>query len=537
MVDLNSYYQVFPFKHQFFEIFTHPDPKYRQSISIRDARDKDQLRYLYQYLDELGCKSILVENEYVDHDFLDDYASYYAKCFCPYLRFCRRAHFWTIDIEKLGIEETFLKRDPEKIKTVKNSYLGFIVIRPLPNAVVGRTVLERWDAANDPRKIRCVRPYDLSIFGLPFSIKSLAFQEQDTVLAACATTALWTCFQQTAHVFHTRIRTPSEITRSATMYIQTSRPIPSHGLSSEQVCYAISNNGLVPELYKVNINTPINSLIYSYVSADIPVFLGYLFEDTGGRHAVAVCGYRIEDSICHDREVLDKELDLNLVGRRLSEIYVHDDGLGPFSRLKCESSDSPSWGGIFNRKGKENPRIFVRETDFDPNKTKTCIPDVIIVPVYHKIRLRFSDLLGVTGKLDKYLRALGINITDESNPYGIEWTIRLFDLKHLKEKLLQVHCTSDKKRAQLLLENQAKYLWACAASLYGKRMFTLIADATDIERSFYFCNVVFHIPGIRENIEESIRTKDPTLRHASAAGLPSEFTRFLTEFFLNAGDD
>lgn len=44
--------------------------------------------FFEEYFATLKAATIVVENEYVDHDYLEDFAAYYVRCFPPYERFC-----------------------------------------------------------------------------------------------------------------------------------------------------------------------------------------------------------------------------------------------------------------------------------------------------------------------------------------------------------------------------------------------------------------------------------------------------------------
>jgi len=513
-------YTLLRFPEEFYAIFY--DPNYERSISLADAKRKDQVNYICRYLRELNCQSILVEYDYVDHDYLDDYANYYAKCFGEYKRFCRRAHFWRTDVTNTPFEDIIIDQAKAKIDILKRDYLGFVVIKPLPNAVVGRTVLGTWSDDGGKRKYRAIRDYTANLYGLELSVSSLAFQEQDTVLAACATSALWCAFQMTSKLFGTCSPTPSEITRCATQYIQTTRPVPSKGLRVEQICYAISENGLAPEVQQINPDTALNSLIYAYVSAGIPLILGYEIEGTENRHAVTICGYRLESAPKFNHESRDENVEMNLIGRRISELYVHDDNIGPFSRLICDNAGD----------SQGNSRIFTRTLESRPEIKQICVPELVIAPVYHKIRIQFNDLLGAVRKINRYFKALGIDISTNSHPAGIEWEIRLFDLTSFRQKVIALPTIARDDKRSLLFSNFAKYAWTASARFSNTRIFSFVADATDIARSFYFRHFIEHIPGIRENIASIIRRCDPQLETASGAGLQSAFVAFLRKEIL-----
>jgi hypothetical protein len=166
----------------------------------------------------------------------------------------------------------------EQADFLQTHYIGFVVGRPLPEAVVGRTALKTFDADNGRRHFRATRRYVANLCGTSLYVDSLAFQEQDTVLAACATVSLWTAFHKTAELFQTEIPTPASITRSASQAIHYGRPIPSSGLQIEEMCNAIRGLQLEPELIDLRSGgmVPVPSVIYGprvrLPSADRPIF-------------------------------------------------------------------------------------------------------------------------------------------------------------------------------------------------------------------------------------------------------------------------
>src|SRR5271166_6978671 len=138
-------------------------------------------------------------------------------------------------------------------RMTKNDYLGFVVVRPLPQTVIGRSVLRTYDEDNGQRRHFPVNPvnqrYRVNLFGLRLHVDGLAYQEQDTVLAACATVSLWSAFHRTGALLGTAIPTPAVITQAATQAVHSvhyGRPILQHGLRVEEMCAAIRHNGLEP---------------------------------------------------------------------------------------------------------------------------------------------------------------------------------------------------------------------------------------------------------------------------------------------------
>ncbi len=64
-------------------------------------------------------------------------------------------------------------------KDLQDGYLGFIVVKPLPRTIIGRTCLKTYDSKGGTRHFPIVRRYPVHLFGIPLRVETLAFQEQD----------------------------------------------------------------------------------------------------------------------------------------------------------------------------------------------------------------------------------------------------------------------------------------------------------------------------------------------------------------------
>src|SRR5262249_17736969 len=89
---------------------------------------------------------------------------------------------------------------------------------PLPRTIVGRTCLKTYPH-DSRRDFPITRDYEANLFGMPLRVESLAFQEQDSVAAACATSALWSAFHGTGKQFQHPIPSPVEISKAATAHL------------------------------------------------------------------------------------------------------------------------------------------------------------------------------------------------------------------------------------------------------------------------------------------------------------------------------
>lgn len=63
------------------------------SDKMAEGISHHRVAYLNEYLEKLGAKTAIVEHQYIDRNFMDDYCGYYARCFNEYPKKCERIHF------------------------------------------------------------------------------------------------------------------------------------------------------------------------------------------------------------------------------------------------------------------------------------------------------------------------------------------------------------------------------------------------------------------------------------------------------------
>lgn len=448
-------------------------------------------QYLYGYLTAVKAESLVVEFPYTDGDFLDDYAVYYAKCYTDYHRRCKRIHFFR---GAFSVEEfrDLLTRNlsKEEIAALCEDYLGFIVARPLPEAIIGRTVLRTYDRDSGRRNYECVRPYQVNLFGLPLQIVGLAFQEQDTVLAACATCALWSAFHKVAGLFGTPIPRPAEITSQATQSGHLGRPIPQHGLQIEQICGAIRSVGLEPEVVdfrkdKQKQHAPPLSLIHGYLRMGIPVILVVDIPNHGS-HAITLTGFSTQNVRLRDKEIPGNTKIMPMVGLRIDELYGHDDQTGPHARLIVDDTAGPSCA--FRLKSSwpyQSGGPF-----FDPV--------AVVIPVYNKIRLTFLEVLGGLTPLHTVFSL----ILPESRK--VEWDVHLILSNRYKEELKSDPALSSETKESLLLAHHPRFWWRAVMKVDGQALCEVLCDATGIARSLSVNLIIWKVQAFASQLEKCL---------------------------------
>lgn len=451
---------------------------------------KRHLVCLEDYFDHLSAQTIIVEDDYVNRDFLEDYSSYYVRSFREYRRSCVRLHFFRNAIS----EDDFsgiLEGNPKNASTIdlQNGYLGFMVLKPLPTTIIGKTCIATY-SHEGKRFFPAIRKYKANLFGIKLSIDSLAYQEQDSIVAACASSSIWTAFHGTGILFQHSLPSPVEITNWATKYFPfANRHFPNKGLSGEQMAITIREVGLEPYLYNVQNYDTLKATSYAYLKGKIPIVLGFNLWDTTtnsdidpaihrGRHAVTITGF------CKDGELSDtyEDVRLSLTSSKINKIYVHDDQLGPFARMEFNSS--------FARF--ENSNIPCLETGWSDNGSIKASPEILIIPLYHKIRIPFEAVLAAINFFNNLFIPIEIKFPNFSL---FEWDIFLSDIRDFKNDILTDSVIEFSEKKRILTNKFPKYLWRAIGLIDNTRKIEFVFDATDIDQgSFYHSKVIYDQP-------------------------------------------
>jgi hypothetical protein len=474
------------------------------------SHDDDHLNYLDGYLRNLGTKWMVIEENYVDRDYLDDYANYYSKCFRPYGRFCTRLHFFRDLDESKFISFTRHGGEQDYHNTLQNNYLGFVVVKPLPVTVIGKTLLTTYPDTitsgpeqEGQRTIRCVEYHTVHLGGLMLRVNSIPFQEQDSVTAACATSAIWSALQRTAPRYGYYAPTPFEITKAATRYFGEARPFPNTGLNVGQMCRALISYGLEPDINEYLdpsrlTREPKNILLaycYSYLRAGLPIIALVELEGLGD-HAMTLTGYRIGDATPWDEmhSIHGKDYGFFLRGSRISQLYAHDDQCGPFTKIIIKKPDA---GGAIRF-----------ETDWKDTKgrIRNVWPYMMVTPVYKKIRIPVNAPLPHIFEIHRILdAAVGLR----ENGIIIEWDAYLAEVASYKAEMLTRHDLDDGQREGIMETPFPRFFWRYRAMRGPVELMEVLADATDLEHSFQLFHVNYFRIDIYDGIMEALASIGP----------------------------
>lgn len=471
-------FEVFPYTvSKLEEIYLDKTP-----ISSYILNNKYHLKsYFPEYFNHVKPQTIVVENNYIDRDFLEDYAGFYVRCFKPPPRECTRLHFFSEKFDKDDFESLLSgANDTLRNKlTGPDAYLGFIVLKHLPETIIGRTCLRTYPPSQR-RLFPATRDYDANLFGLQLKVQTLAFQEQDRVASACATSALWTVFNGTGMLFQHQLPSPFEITRTATEGMPiVERMVPNEGLNMIHIASAIRHVGLEPLLFSLTSNEFLKRTVRAYVDFGIPVMLLLVIGDE--LHVVAITGYSIPEVDVDD-----------FIADRIDKLYVHDDQIGPFARMTFGNIETVEIDG--NK---------IKGPSFTSSWDEKVVATNIIVPIYHKVRITHEHILWLISKFNAAIQAYQT---------GLIWDVRLTSVNKMKIEISQCKNISSEYRREILLEKMPRFLWrVTACSKNSRTLFDLLFDATDIEQGQFFTRAIEYDPDLMDTCRTLSNEIDETV--------------------------
>lgn len=270
------------------------------------------LERLFDVVRVLGAVDVVIERRYIDADYRSEHSQFYSTTFKRYPSVCHRLHFFSAKVEA----------DLSNLGDLKESYLGYSVMRPTPLTPVGRTVV------NPPVELSqgtvCCIEDSVDLLGTELVARGMPFVSQDAQYLVCAHAAEWMVLYHAHAVHDLPRRLPVDIHQSAFGGDIAGRQVPSEGLSVGQILGSLHALGIsasrieLPKSKEASQDAGFMSLpalVCRYVNSQLPPIV--LSRD----HAWVIVGYTMEEHLgdtTHDRIVL----------------WRHDDSRGPYIRVE-----------------------------------------------------------------------------------------------------------------------------------------------------------------------------------------------------------
>ncbi|WP_437371116.1 hypothetical protein [Maribacter litoralis] len=438
-------------------------------------------KYLNHLRDDIF---VLVEHPYVDKVYRDSYYHYYSSKNQEYHRDCARLSFFS---KELKLQDF---RDFKTHDEIKESYLGFTIIRPTFPQVIGRSVISPQAVKRNNFRI-CSVTVDVTSNSLKTSVTGFPHASQNSETITCAETTIW-CIMDYFGMRYPEYRPtlPSKI--GALLASQSfERLLPSKGLTAQQISFALRELGFGVKIYSSDAyGKEFLKLLKMYIESGIPV-VSAIQNTQGIGHAQSIIGRaRFTDA---DVDALVNSVDYgnNVQVYDFEDINVDyifmDDNHPPYMHSKLET-----------------PSSFYTQSNWAGCKIKS-----FIVPLYSKIYMDAGEARTFAKSvLKRYITQL--NVLKDTD---VILKVFLASSRSYKNELTANNSLSALPRELLLRLPMPKFIWV--AELSTKELIkknhvngVFILDATETNRQGLIAGLLGNYY-LTENLNEIVQINVP----------------------------
>jgi hypothetical protein len=431
---------------------------------VKPEIEESYLEYFQCYLTDRKAKTCVIEDNYIDKDYLIDFSNFYARSYNVDEKYTTRYHFFSEIFTKDDLIHCLENEKDPMVARISSSYLGFIVIKPIKNCntknYIGRTLLITYDVEDKGEKRFFIKQkYPVSLFGIPLEIETLPFQSQDQAVGGCATSACWTALHPLHSLFGVEMLSPSEITEISVLIPNEDRNFPSVGLTLPQMKNHFTTLGLETEFIDLSIKSEslekyyttnddmVSDVVKAYNHIGLPIIAAlriYFTKDQKNppRHAIVISGFRHKNC-------------------KVTELYIHDDQIGPYHRVKPVNNKFSSWKNDWTEKDRPNRK---RAYAIEPYK--------LLIPIYPKMRLNF---LKIYIEYLKIKREFERSKKDENLKADMHIELFLTKLNDYKEFLWREKFDD---KSKILSKPFPRFIWVIRTFYKGKPQKDLMYDGT-----------------------------------------------------------
>jgi hypothetical protein len=316
-----------------------------------------------------------IEYPYVEKVFRDSFYNYYSTKHNTTIRNCARISFFEKSIDW----DHF--RNPKLFDKLQNAFYGYFTIRPTLKSVIGRSMISP-SAFRENFSRYCLTETQVVVNGVRLNIKGFPHSSQDGDTLTCAETTIWSLMEYFGTKYPEYKPTlPSKIMRVLADF-SFERQIPSTGLTSEQICYAIRKFDFGTRLYALSEGKDENSIepfernefkrrFGYYIESGIPIIAAIENDNIG--HAIIVMGHKIVDT----NKLNPKKYQFDKIKSKVGTIKLYD-----FSDFIDEYVVVDDNMPPYNVVPFDNPTNNYNDPSFKGCKIKN-----FVAPLYHKIYL------------------------------------------------------------------------------------------------------------------------------------------------------
>jgi hypothetical protein len=346
-----------------------------------------------------SARCVINEPEYICKDHRNLHSQYYSKKHKEISAITSRLHFFSCEIS--AIEEVFYNG-----KSLNEFYLGYVVIRPISERSLGRTVIDPYKLNNfdknnfDKNNFFCLRSNShIHLGGIKLSISGYPYMSQDRDITVCAHIALWGMCRYLSQKYQIyREFLPFDIIRLTST--SEGRTFPYRGMTYSDYCKILSDFGCYPSIIRLKKTKDTVGFpeefknLYSYVESGFPVLGSF------SGHVATLIGHTIDyTKLCNiDKNKAEDFIDSSFF---LKQFIVIDDNFFPYQLLGYKS-DPKNYG-----------KEFPGQYSIESLVTGICpLPEKVFLPAERARKIGLDYLNGLKDQLTLV----------EQGP----WVIRLF---------------------------------------------------------------------------------------------------------------
>lgn len=331
---------------------------------------------------------VFIEYPYVDKLYRNTFYNYFSTKHKTYERDCVRLSFFKSEVDLQQLSDLTLESSDSDI------CLGYMIIRPIFPNFFGRGILSpscfKYNSFSN-----CYLDSDILISNKRFKVRGFPFTAQDSEYMKCAETTIWETLEYFGNKYQDyKAVLPSEIIKALSKY-SFERQVPSHGLSAEQISFALKEFGFGVRMYDrsayqtsylsgISPYKDFFRILHYYVDSGIPV-IGVV-SNGKTNHAVLHIGY--EPPIVQNSMQGIEEISLNILNFAPLKVIDYSDMISKY--VIIDDNKMPYQLGNFTLHGRTDSKYLSYYDSLDDD-FKNLELKSFIVPLHSKIYLEASQ--------------------------------------------------------------------------------------------------------------------------------------------------
>lgn len=459
--------------------------------TLRDSNSSYKI--FFDVLDSMLKKwrviTVYTESLYIDRIHRDSYYSFYSGNHIETSRYCKRVLFFRGNIAN---------QNDNNIKMLQNKFLGSMVIRPLNNGFIGRTLISPEAIFSNGRNKAYIRisKYKINYMGMELEVSAFPFLTQDGITSTCAETTILITMDYYSNRYNDyRFAVPSDISKIAQEH-SSSRVVPSLGLNYDVISKILCSFGLFTTFHhaqKMERSLKMRDYLYYYVESGMPVCVNLSRNSKG--HAVVCIGHKgISTEQMLDTLTCYSKTYFTSTASGCGSLIVMDDNSCPYSEYVLSDNNENPYSLKVKRNYKRGEVVLFSQIE----ELEWSI-DCFIAPLHKRMNMNAARAEQVILELIKHEETNPCNIFKQIDKTMDDWgtkknplIYRLFlaSSRHFRKERINdnKHSDADGNIGQIYVQNCLKvplpqFVWVC--ELYDKNNYgsnhalgEIVIDAT-----------------------------------------------------------